>query len=343
MSVSADLAGESSHLEAEIRELERLGESTQAEIRQLQGHEDAARSRYESAEPAGGQDPVGAADEYISLLGRRMTLEKQLAAMNAKRKLLGRVYALIERAQVQLAGPPSPLSGPDGSPERDDELRLPRAVVDTQEDERRHIARRVHDGPAQAMANLVLQSEISERVYDIDRDRTRTELTALRLAVSKILQELRSFVFELRPMVLDDLGLVPTMRRYIQTLTDEHGVRIDLASSGRARRLLPDDEVAVFRLIQDSLTERIERAGAKDISIAMTWREDTLETTIQSDGREQPGDDELDSGRSQRLALLRGDSELGTRADGSLLLRLRIPIRVAGPMIPEPVSPRPRS
>ncbi|MBA3376951.1 MAG: hypothetical protein H0U00_14260 [Actinobacteria bacterium] len=217
--------------------------------------------------------------------------------------------------------------------------------MDTQEDERRHIARRVHDGPAQAMANLVLQSEISERVYDIDRDRTRTELTALRLAVSKILQELRRFVFELRPMVLDDLGLVPTMRRYIQTLIDEHGVRIDLASNGPARRLLPDDEVAVFRLIQGTLTERIERAGAKDISIAMTWREDTLETTIQSDGREQPGDDELDSGprRSDRLALLRGDSELGTRADGSLLLRLRIPIRVAGPMIPEPVSPRPGS
>jgi len=62
-------------------------------------------------------------------------------------------------------------------------------------------------------------------------------------------------------MCRDDLGLVPTLRRYIQTLMDKHGIRIDFSSTGRDRRLPSDDEVAIFRLIQDSLVERIECVG----------------------------------------------------------------------------------
>ena len=333
--MSADLASEAQHLKAEIRELEMLDDSTQTEITRLQQREDVARSRYESAKPAGGQELVTAADEYISALGRRMTMESQLAAVNAKRKLLERVQALIQGAQTQLADAPDTAARSDAEPSRIDESRLLQAVVDTQEDERRRIARQVHDGPAQAMANVVLQSEISERLYEVDRDRSRKELAELRLVVNRTLQQLRGFIFELRPMILDDLGLVPTLRRYIQTLVDKHRVKIDFSSNGRDRRLAPEDEVAIFRLIQDSLIERIERAEAKEIRLAATWQEVALEITLQSDGSELPSDGELASGlrRSERLELLKGESEQGTRADGSTLLEMRVPIRAARPMI----------
>src|SRR5207245_1706813 len=86
-----------------------------------------------------------------------------------------------------------------------DESKLLQAVVDTQEAERKRIARQVHDGPAQAMANVVLQSEISERLYEVDQQKSRAELASLRQMVNKTLQELRGFIFELRPMILDDL------------------------------------------------------------------------------------------------------------------------------------------
>src|SRR6185436_1998695 len=112
-----------------------------------------------------------------------------------------------------------------------DETKLLRAVIATQEEERRRIARAVHDGPAQAMANVVLQSEISERVFQVDPQSSKAELAALRAMVNKTLQELRGFIFELRPMILDDLGLVPTMRRYVQTLVDKHNVRVDFSST----------------------------------------------------------------------------------------------------------------
>jgi len=185
------------------------------------------------------------------------------------------------------------------------------------------------------MANVVLQSEISERLYAVDQDRSRKELAALRQMVNKTLQELRGFIFELRPMILDDLGLVPTLRRYIQTLMDKHGIRIDFSSTGRDRRLPSDDEVAIFRLIQDSLVERIEKGDAKDIVLGMTWKDDQLEILLQSDGKDLPSDGELASGlrRSERLELLKGESTHETRPDGTVVLMVKVPIRAAAQMI----------
>jgi two-component system sensor histidine kinase DegS len=130
-------------------------------------------------------------------------------------------------------------------------------------------------------------------------------------------------------MILDDLGLVPTLRRYVQTLLEKHQLRLDFASNGRDRRLPADAEVAIFRLIQDSLVERIERGQAKKITVALTWREDILEVFIQSDGKELPPDAELASGlrRSERLDLLHATSTHEARADGSHVLSVTIPLR----------------
>jgi two-component system, NarL family, sensor histidine kinase DegS len=152
--------------------------------------------------------------------------------------------------------------------------------------------------------------------------------------VNKTLQELRGFIFELRPMILDDLGLVPTLRRYIQTLIDKHGIRIDFSSTGRDRRLPSDDEVAIFRLIQDSLVERVERAEAKDITLSLAWSDESLDVLLQSDGKELSPDGELKSGlrRSERLELLGGESQHSTRADGTVELKIRLPVR-AGPQL----------
>jgi two-component system, NarL family, sensor histidine kinase DegS len=267
-------------------------------------------------------------------LSRRMTMEAQLAGLQAKRKLLERARALVTAAQDHVhTSSRAPLPA-DTAPVID-ESRLLQAVVDTQEEERKRIARQVHDGPAQAMANVVLQSEISERLFEVDPQRSRTELAALRQMVNKTLQELRGFIFELRPMILDDLGLVPTMRRYVQTLIDKHGIRIDFSSTGRDRRLPSDDEVAIFRLIQDSLVERIEKATAKDLVLGMTWKDAKLEILLQSDGKELPPDGELQSGlrRSERLDLLHGESQHETRPDGTVVLNVHVPIRSAPQLI----------
>ena len=343
MSVAApdlvsELVAEQKKITAEVRELDLLVESTLTEVSRLKAREDQTKAKVEEARanPANFQREqiFTATDEYTTALSRRMTMEAQLAGLQAKKKLLDRARALVTAAQNHVhTSSQAPLPA-DTAPVID-ESRLLQAVVDTQEEERKRIARQVHDGPAQAMANVVLQSEISERLFEVDPQRSRTELAALRQMVNKTLQELRGFIFELRPMILDDLGLVPTMRRYVQTLIDKHGIRIDFSSTGRDRRLPSDDEVAIFRLIQDSLVERIDKAQAKDIVLGLQWKEETLDVLLQSDGKELPPDGELQSGirRSERLELLHGDSTHEARADGNVVLKVKIPIRSAPQLV----------
>ena len=336
--IGSDLVSEQARITAEVRELDLLLESTQTEITRLKSREDQTKSRVEEARgnPANFQreEIFGATDDHAAAIGRRMTMEAQLASLQSKRKLLERVRAIVAQAQAHVADNAHAPLPADTTPVID-ESKLLQAVVDTQEAERKRIARQVHDGPAQAMANVVLQSEISERLFEVDPQRSRTELAALRQMVNKTLQELRGFIFELRPMILDDLGLVPTMRRYVQTLIDKHGVRIDFSSTGRDRRLPSDDEVAIFRLIQDSLVERISKGAAKDLVLNMTWKDEQLDILLQTDGKDLPPDGELQSGlrRSERLDLLHGDSSHEARADGTIVLTVHVPIRVAPTII----------
>jgi len=121
----------------------------------------------------------------------------------------------------------------------------------------------------------------------------------------------------------------------VQTLVDKHGVRIDFSSTGRDRRLPSDDEVAIFRLIQDSLVERIEKASSKDLVLGMTWKDLQLDILLQTDGKDLPPDGELQSGlrRSERLELLHGESTHETRADGTVVLMVHVPIRQAPTII----------
>ncbi len=334
--ILAAFSAEQDKVNAEMRELDLLVDSTRTEVSRLRSREDAAKAKLEEArgDPAFGRAEIfRVADDHATAMGQRVMMEGQLGELESKRKLLDRVHALLGATRLQL-------DAFSASPARSDapildENSVLQAIVDTQEEERRRIARQVHDGPAQAMANVVLQSEISERLYSVDPQRSRDELKALRVMVNKTLQELRGFIFELRPMILDDLGLVPTLRRYIQTLVDKHSVRIDFSSTGRDRRLPSEDEVAIFRLIQDSLVERIGTGEAKDIVLGMAWRDASLEIVLQSDGRELPSDGELASGlrRSERLDLLKGGSTQQARPDGTVVLNLKVPIRAAAAMV----------
>jgi two-component system sensor histidine kinase DegS len=297
---AADLATEQQRIAAEIRELDLLVESTQTEVNRLKAREEQSKLRVSEVRGNPGnfqrEEIFGATDDYATAIGRRMTMEGQLGTLQAKRKLLDRAKSLLSAAQQHVRDNAAAPAPPDASPVID-ESKLLQAVVDPQ--------------------------------------RSRTELAALRQMVNKTLQELRGFIFELRPMILDDLGLVPTMRRYVQTLVDKHGIRIDFSSTGRDRRLPSDDEVAIFRLIQDSLVERIEKGASKDIVLGMGWKDEQLDIMLQADGKELPPDGELQSGlrRSERLELLHGESTHETRSDGTVVLSVKVPIRVAPTII----------
>lgn len=145
-------------------------------------------------------------------------------------------------------------------------------AIRVQEEERRHLAREIHDGPAQLLNSVVLRIDVCHRLIDQDPERLKHELGQLKELVRLSIQDVRKIIFDLRPMALDDLGLVPALRQYMKDYQARTGIETDFAFYGNDRRYHPAFEVALFRLCQEGLTNVAKHAGA-----ARVWV--TVETT----------------------------------------------------------------
>jgi two-component system sensor histidine kinase DegS len=158
-------------------------------------------------------------------------------------------------------------------------------IVQTQEQLRKRIAQQLHDGPAQALANVVLSAEICEQTIDHDIGRTRSELLNLKNSVSTTLRETRKFIFDLRPMTLDDLGLFPTLKRYTQDLANKTGIQITFTPYGAEQRLPPPVEISLFRIAQEALSNIVNHARARHATVSLHVHEQGVTMTIEDDGQ----------------------------------------------------------
>lgn len=157
-------------------------------------------------------------------------------------------------------------------------------IIEAQEGERQRLARQMHDGPAQSLTNLILQAEIVEKLFDRDLDQARSELTNLKNAVNATFQKTRDFIFELSPMMLDDLGVVPTLRRYADDFEEKSGLQIDLDVVGEERRPAPHVEVTIFRTIQELLHNVWQHAHATHVQVNLDLQSTMVGITVEDDG-----------------------------------------------------------
>jgi two-component system sensor histidine kinase DegS len=142
-------------------------------------------------------------------------------------------------------------------------------IIDAQENERQHLSNQLHDGPAQSLTNLILQAEICERLFDSDPARARNELTELKHAVNDTFQKVRSFIFDLRPMMLDDLGLNPTLKKSVEDYEQKTGIACNLT---------------IFRIFQQSLNNTRDHAQAGHVQLFMDVGNDKVTASIEDDG-----------------------------------------------------------
>ena len=149
---------------------------------------------------------------------------------------------------------------------------IKRLMQAAQEDLRRDISRAMHDGPAQSLTNIVLQAQILERLFESDRDAARTELQELVAMVQRTLEATKTFIFDVRPMVLDDLGLVPTLRRVARDRSRRAHLPVDFDSLGADRRLSMELETAVFRMVDEAVAAYAELHAGR-IGIGLDWGE----------------------------------------------------------------------
>src|SRR5699024_9608248 len=155
-------------------------------------------------------------------------------------------------------------------------------IIEAQEDERKRISREIHDGPAQMLANILLRSEIVERSFKQGTmDKTLTEIKSVRRMIRSSLYEVRRIIYDLRPMALDDLGLLPTIKKYVATVASYHeSIKIEFIPYGEEKRLPQEYEVALFRLIQESLQNAVKHAKATRIKVKLEIGKNNLTVIV---------------------------------------------------------------
>ena len=152
------------------------------------------------------------------------------------------------------------------------------------EGERLRIARDLHDGPSQILADLVLKAEILERTARKKPDLLQGELDDFKGLVRNAMADMRRFMFDLRPDTLDDLGLVTTLRRYASEYHDRTGVTCSFNIHGEERMLPPEHEEALFRIVQEALTNVQRHAGAKTAEVSLAIQPERVAIRISDDG-----------------------------------------------------------
>ena len=182
-------------------------------------------------------------------------------------------------------------------------------LVNAQETERQRLSRQIHDGPAQALSNFILQTEIAMRLMDVDAIQAREELNNLKASAMGTFQKVRNFIFELRPMMLDDLGLVPTVRRYVDAFKEQTGLDINVTVTGNERRLEPYLEVMIFRAIQELLGNASRHSQATMVRILLDLGQERVRVSVDDNGK---GFDPevLQQGHSLGLRLIRERVEM---------------------------------
>jgi signal transduction histidine kinase len=204
-----------------------------------------------------------------------------------------------------------------------------RRVVQAQELERQRLARELHDETGQALTSILLGLKpLEEALADHPAQAT---LTGLREQVVSALQDVRRLAVELRPAVLDDYGLVPALERLIDAFGEQSDTRIDFHSALGEARLPSDMETALYRVVQESLTNIVKHANAKHVSVSLARRTTGVAVVIEDDGagfdlRAVREDGIGLLGMRERLALLDGRLEIESRPGAGTTVVAEVPL-----------------
>ena len=220
-------------------------------------------------------------DSALDAQQRLFVMRGQLEKLQSDQTHLERYKGMLERIKGSLS-----TGGMEGNGKIDGgNMAGVEMLVNAQEAERQRLSRQMHDGPAQALSNFILQTEIAMRLLDVDPVQARTELSNLKVAAMSTFQKVRNFIFELRPMMLDDLGLAPTIRRYADTFKDQAGVDVSVMISGTERRLESYVEVMVFRSMQELLSNAVHQNQATLVKVQMDIGDKTIRLSLDDNGK----------------------------------------------------------
>lgn len=305
-----DLGSELVETEKALREITLMIEQSQGEVSKLSQRNAAITTHLQQMQNQLDQMSPGEVrsiyDSALEAQQRLLVMRGQLEKLQNEKQHLERFRSILGQA-LGSAGSASPaslsMSGAK-SPLASVEM-----LVNAQETERQRLSRQIHDGPAQALSNFILQTEIAMRLMDVDSTQAREELNNLKTSAMGTFQKVRNFIFELRPMMLDDLGLVPTVRRYVDAFKEQTGLDISVTITGNERRLEPYVEVMLFRAIQELLGNAARHSQAVVVRILVDLGQERVRVSVDDNGKGFDPDS-LQQSNSLGLRLIRERTEM---------------------------------
>jgi two-component system sensor histidine kinase DegS len=280
--------------QGEVSKLTQRNAAITAHLQQIQAQGatvslDDLRMAYDSA--------LDAQQRLFVMRGQVEKLQSDQSHLKQYRESLEKVLAWLDKAGDSTGGTVKATTASIES------------IIQAQESERQRLSRQMHDGPAQALSNFILQTEIAMRLLDVDATQAREELNNLKASGMSTFQKVRNFIFELRPMMLDDLGLAPTIKRYADTFKEQTGLDINITVSGQERRLESYVEVMIFRALQELLGNAARHSQASMLKVLVDIGDSAVKVNVDDNGK---GFDPeiLKQGNSLGLNLIRDRVEM---------------------------------
>jgi signal transduction histidine kinase len=286
----------------------------------------------EPADPAAAAE-AGAEDARLRELRREVALltsslgvhQQELAKLELAQQALERTWVFLERGDASLVG------NLDGTTTPED-VRM--QIVEAQEAERSRLAQEIHDGPAQALANAIFQVEYIDRVLGTDERLARTELHFLRELLRRELSDVRTFISQLRPPLLETRGLDAAIEEAADQFSALAGVPVERRLEAPTERLGDAQQTVVLRVVQEALQNVRKHAGASTVRVATTATEMAWTVEVSDDGRGFDVEAVAARGRRnfglqfmrERAELIGAELEIRSRPGAGTIVRLTIPM-----------------
>ncbi len=224
-------------------------------------------------------------DETIEARFRLATMQGQLEKFKDQYEYMQTEQSMLSQILTKLQGAGEIEAIEEEEPEGKVNVNVVR-IIQAQEEERQRLSRQMHDGPAQSLTNFILQAEICQRLFDRNPARAGEELIKLKNDASITFQKVRDFIFDLRPMMLDDLGVVPTVRRWVEAFKDKNDIHTELEITGEERRLASHREVMIFRSVQELVGHARDYASPSEIKVKLDMGTLAIKVSVFDNGRQ---------------------------------------------------------
>lgn len=210
-------------------------------------------------------------------------------------------------------------------------------ILEAQEVERQRIARELHDTTVQNLTSLVHKAELCIKLIDIDAIRAKLELKTMSNTIKTVINDMRSIIYNLKPMTLEDLGLTVTTQRYANRLMDTNNIQVRVHANDEPKKILPVIMLTLFRIIQEACNNVIKHASASLIDINIVYSEDNIMVTIKDNGigfdmeNSKKSDSEQSSSfglsiMKERVSLLSGTLDIQSENGKGTIVTVSVPL-----------------